>query len=272
MGEAATATKTKIAADDLIVNTVQEVEGYDKDAAYNAAATLEEGVEFSYFKLGGILNRINEEGWYADEGYAKFSDFVEDRFGVKRSKAMHLIKIYNDLIESGVMWSDVSAIGWSKLKEISSVITKKNVKGWVKKAAGATVIQLAEMVREAKSESSGSTEDAEPGESPKISSMTFKVHDDQKEVVNEAIKKAKAETGNEHANQALEAICLDYLSGPSKPVLETSEDEPEQAEKAAPEKPTLEGLKEYMSNFTHLQVLEVFEQLFPDVDITVHED
>lgn len=264
MSEAA--TTTKLAVDDLIHNTAHEIENYTAAEAYEAAANLEEGVEFSNFRLGGIFNRINEEGWYADEGFGKFSEFVEDRFGVKRSKAMHLIKIYRDLTESGVTWEAVGHVGWSKLAVLSSILTKKNHKSWVKKAEKASVIQLSEMVREAKAESGGSTDDAEPGDTPSVSSMTFKVHDDQKEAINEAIDKAKVESGSEHSNQALEAICLDYLAGPSKPKLEGK------AEDAPTGEYTLEGLKIYMEQFGHMEVLGVFEKIWPDVNLTLHED
>ena len=270
MSEAATAEKTTVkTVDDLIVNVIHEVENYSKEQAYDIASKLEEDVEFSYFRLGGILNRINEEGWYADEGFQKFTDFVEDRFGVKRSKAMHLIKIYNDLIASGVTWDVVSSIGWSKLKEISGVITKKNAKGWVKKANEMSVIQLAEYVRQQKAKDvSGGTDDADAGEAPQVSSMTFKMHNDQKEVVQQAVEKAKEETGTDHANVALEAICLDYLSGPSKPKMEESALDIDSEDEGGY---TLEGLKEYMAQFEYMQVLEVFETIWPTVDITVHE-
>lgn len=276
MSEAATATKADTTTvEDVLVTVVHEIETLDKDGAYDAVTNLEDEVEFSYFRLGGLLNRINEEAWYADEGFGKFADFVEDRFGIKRSKAMHLIKIYNDLIVSGVTWEQVGHIGWSKLAVLSGVLTKKNVKGWVKKAEGNTVMQLQELVRSAKAtDVSGSTDDTDAGETvSKVSGMTFKVHEDQKEVIADAIAKAKGETGTEFNNVALESICLDYLAGPSKPVLETDDDEPAEAPAAeAPKQYTKEGLKDYMSQFGYMEVLDVFEVLFPDVDLTVHED
>lgn len=273
MSEAATAAKADTkAVEDVIVTVVHNIETLDKDGAYDAVDTLENDVEFSYFRLGGLLNRINEEAWYADEGYAKFADFVEDRFGIKRAKAMHLIKIYNDLIVSGVTWEQVGHLGWSKLAVLSGVLTKKNVKGWVAKAEKNTVLQLGELVRASKSaDVSGSTDDADAGEVAKVSNMTFKVHDDQKDVIAQAIEKVKEDTGTEYNNVALESICLDYLAGPSKPVMEDEEGDIAEPEAEAPKQFTPEGLKEYMSNFGYMEVLDAFEILWPDVDLTVHE-
>ena len=242
----------------LIVNVSHEVENYEKAKAYEAVKTLAEDIEFSYFKVGGILNRINEEGWYSDEGYGKFSEFVEAEFGIKRTKALYLINIYNGLLTSGVAWDDVKMVGWSKLKEIVSVLTKQNVKSWVQRANEMTVLQLNEYVKQYKAgESGGSTSDDDSGV-PQVSSMTFKMHDDQKDVVTAALDKAKDEASTEHNNVALEAICTDYLAGPSTPKSEAGSVEP-----------TLEGLQALMENFNYIQVLEVFEKIWPDIDVAV---
>jgi hypothetical protein len=263
----ATQMKQKVgkkAVDDMIVNVSHEIENYEKAKAYAEVKALAEDIDFSYFKVGGILNRINEEGWYADEGFPKFSDLVEAEFGIKRTKAMYLINIYNGLLASGVSWEDVSHVGWSKLKEIVSVLTKSNVKTWVKRANEMTVLQLNAYVRQHKQgESGGSTDDADSGV-PQVSSMTFKMHDDQKDVVASALDKAKDEAGTEHNNVALEAICMDYLSGSPAPANELSP-------AALPADPTLDDLKTIMEHFSYLQVLEVFERIWPEIDLTAKE-
>ncbi len=257
-------TTKKKATDDLIVNVSHEVENYDKAKAITTVKSLSEDIEFSYFKVGGILNRINEEGWYTEDGFAKFSEFVESTFGIKRTKAMYLINIYNGLLTSGVMWEDVKDVGWSKLKEIVSVLTKKNVKAWVKRANEMTVLQLNAYVKQHKQGDDAGT--ADDSGVPKVSSMTFKMHDDQKETVIEALDKAKDESKTEHNNVALEAICMDYLAGPSAPTTEKAG--PEEDEKG---EPSLDALKSLMENFNYIQVLETFELVWPDIDVTVAE-
>jgi hypothetical protein len=131
-----------------------------------------------------------------------------------------------------------------------------------------TVLQLNAYVKQHKAgESGGSTGDDDSGV-PKVSSMTFKMHDDQKEVVTEALDKAKEESKTEHNNVALEAICLDYLSGPSQPMIEASHEE---AAAAAAGEPTLEGLRALMEHFNYIQVLEIFEKIWPSIDVVVSE-
>ncbi len=250
---------------DVIVTVAHEVENMTKDAAFEAAATLEDDIEFSYFRLGGILARIHTEQWYTEEGFEKFPEFVESRFGIKRSKAFHLIGIYNGLLESGVPWEEVKDVGWSKLKELVNVMTKKNVKGWVKRAKDMTVMQLIAYIKD---QNAGDGTKGSESDAKKISSMTFKVHDDQKELINQALDKAKTETGSEFPAVALEAISMDYLAGPSKPAKEVETDAKE--EKAA--KPTKAVLKDYMENFTWEEVLGVFEEIWPDVDLMVESE
>ena len=251
--------------EDVIVTVAHEVENMTKDAAFEAAATLEDDIEFSYFRLGGILARIHTEQWYTEEGFEKFPEFVESRFGIKRSKAFHLIGIYNGLLESGVPWEEVKDVGWSKLKELVNVMTKKNVKGWVKRAKDMTVMQLIAYIKD---QNAGDGTKGSESDAKKISSMTFKVHDDQKELINQALDKAKTETGSEFPAVALEAISMDYLAGPSKPAKEVETD----AKDEKPAKPTKAVLKDYMENFTWEEVLGVFEEIWPDVDLMVESE
>lgn len=267
MAEAATATKAKTTkttaakkVEDLIVTVSHEVENLSRDDAYSMAETLVDDGEFNNFKLGGVLARIYTEGWYTEEGYEHFKDFVEAKFGIKRSKAMYLISIYNSLVESGVAWNDVKDVGWSKLKELAPILTKKNVKGWVKRASTMTVIQLIAYIKEQakKGETTGST--ADETEAKKVSSLTFKLHEDQREVVNEALEKAKTESNSEYPAVALEAICMGYLAGPLKV------QDPNDLDLTSKE-----TLKDVMSGFTWEDVLAVFEEIWPDVDLVVTE-
>jgi hypothetical protein len=275
MAETATkkaATKKAVTkkTEDKIVTIAHEVENMTKDAAFTAAAALEDDIEFSYFRLGGILSRIHTEQWYTEEGFEKFPEFVEDRFGIKRSKAFHLIGIYNGLIETNVPWEDVKDLGWSKLKELVHVINPKNVKGWVKRAKEMSVIQLIAYIKKSQASESGEGSEADEADAKKVSSMTFKVHEDQKELINSALEKAKTEASTEFPAVALEAIAMNYLSGPSKPVKKGKDEKAE--ESPAVDMKDKAVLKEAMSNHTWEDVLAVFEEIWPDVDLMVETE
>lgn len=82
----------------------------------------------------------------------------------------------------------------------------------------------------------------------KTTTMTFKLHEDQKATVREALEKAKHESGTTVDTVALEAIALDYLGSGSKL-------------KAIP------TLKELMEIKSAEEVLQIFSEVFPNVSL-----
>ena len=113
-----------------------------------------------------------------------------------------------------------------------------------------TVLQLQEHIK-AKSAgaSTGGDAPATETDAKKTTTMTFKLHEDQKQTVREALDKAKHETGTEFDAVALEQMALDFLGGTSKL-------------KAMP------TLKELMAGKSAEEVLQVFGEVFPDVELT----
>jgi hypothetical protein len=256
MGKGKKAAKVKITDEtvDAIASVAKSIENLSKDAAYAAIPALLDDVNLNYFKLGGVLSVIRDNKWWHDQyGEIPFMEFLEKHFGLHYRKAMYLIQIYNDLIESGVKWDQVKEIGWTKLKEISSIITPDNVVEWVELAKVLNTIQLAERVSAAKAqtlETSGKIpEDAPDVSVSSTSKISFKVHEDQKATIELAISKAKGEAGTEYDSVALEAICLNYLSGgkTTKP----------------------KSLTEILSTHGPEEVLKAFEKVWPAIDITV---
>lgn len=253
-----TATETKaeaaetseaqtIVEDDLIVKTAHEVENLKEEKAFKLVPQLLNTIDHDYFRLGGVLARIQEQGWYMDKGYENFRAFVEGECGIMYRKAMYLIEIYNGLVESGVQWEQVKHLGWTKLKELSKHLTPENVTEWVGLAENMTVLQLQETIKQKLAGTSTASEVTE-SEAKKTTTMTFKLHEDQKQTVREALDKCKHETGTEVDSVALEHICIDFLGGESKL-------------KAIP------SLAEMMKGKSAEEVLTVFGEVFPDVEI-----
>lgn len=240
-----------VKADDLIVQTAHEVENLKEEKAFKMVPQLLDSSAQSDFKLGGVLSVIQHQGWYMDRGYENFRAYVESECGLNYRKAMYLIAIYNGLVESGVKWEQVKHLGWTKLKELASILTTENVADWVAKAEEMTVLQLQEYI---KAQSAGTATADEPtaakqAQAKKTTTMTFKLHEDQKATVKEALAKAKHETGTDVDTVALEHICLDFLGGQSK----------------LAKMPTLE---EMMKGKSAEEVLSAFGEVFPDVEIT----
>lgn len=241
-------TKAKV---DLILDTAHELENLTKVKAYKMVHELAETADYTFFQLGGVLSVIQSNGWFTDEGFDNFKAFVESEFGINYRKSMYMIAIYNGLVESGVEWSQVKDIGWTKLKELANILSPDNVEEWVGHANDMTVLQLQEYIKQqAKGDLEGSGEKEETKNT--VSTMTFKVHEDQKEVIEEAIDKAKGEADTDVNTVALEAICLNYISGGS-----------------AKAKPA--SLKQVMKKHSWEEILEAFEGLFPNIDLTVED-
>lgn len=237
---------------DIIVQTAKEIGDLDKESAIEIVPSLIESVDFSYFKLGGVLSAIQDNEWWKGEADS-FKIFIQDNFGLHYRKAMYLINIYDKLVEADIPWNKVSGIGWTKLKELADILTTDNVDEWVELAKNMTTLNLQEAVKAAKAgelTTDGTTE----ADSSGVSTITFKVHPDQKESINQAVEQAMEEAETEFKGVALEAICMNYLAGGS-------------TKKTPP--PSLTAL---MEGKDALEVLEAFEVVFPDVNITVEID
>lgn len=234
---------------DLIVLTAHEVENLVEEKAFKMVPALLDSTAQGDFKLGGVLSVIQAQGWYMDRGYENFRGYVESECGLNYRKAMYLISIYNGLVESGVKWEQVKHLGWTKLKELASILTSENVLEWVAKAEEMTVLQLQEYIKAQSAGTSTGGDEPTQTEAKKTTTMTFKLHEDQKQTVKEALAKAKHETGTQVDTVALEHICLDFLGGQSK----------------LAKMPTLE---EMMKGKSAEEVLSVFGDIFPEVEIT----
>lgn len=248
----ATAEKTMVKEEavevDLIVQTAKEIGSLDRETAFEIVPSLIDSVGFSNFKLGGVLSTIKENGWWEDEA-GKFRDFVQDKFGIHYRKAQYLINIYDDLLEADVPWDKVSGLGWTKLKELASILNPDNVDEWVAKANSMTTLNLKAAIK-AFNAGELSTDGTTDPDTAGVSTITFTVHPDQKETIKQAIEQALEEAQTEFKGVALEAICMNYLSGGST--------------KKAP----TPSLTSVMEKSSIEQVFEAFELVFPDVHIT----
>lgn len=233
-------------AEDPIISVVQHVLNLEEGVARVEMSATSSAVDSSYFAIGTLLNRVMDEGWYVTWGYTSFTDYVAAELAYKPRKAWYLMGIAKSIIASGVTWPEVSELGWSKLKELAPVLTKENVATWVEIGLACNIGKLQEEVRKALA---GDVDLPDHGpETSNTTTISFKVHVDQKESITQAIEKAKGEAGTEFDGVALESICLAYLAGG---------------------KPKAVGLKANMKKSGYMEVLETFEALWPEIDLTI---
>jgi hypothetical protein len=242
-------------ADDLITTTAASIENMDKDKALQTLKEVMEQNSFNEFRLGGLLALIQKQAWYPDG--MSFKDALETKemdFGFGYRKAAYLISNYNHLVEHQIPWGKVQGIGWTKLHRITPVLNAENVDYWVKMAETNNQRQLEALVKAELGKLNGDAVEDDKVTST-VQNMTFKVHTDQKETIRTALDKAKADLTTEYDTVALEGICTAFLGG----TFEVSGGEGGVS------------MKDMMLKMSYMEVLEVFEQVFPDLMLTVEE-
>jgi hypothetical protein len=248
--DAVAAVKPAVAKEpDVLVELAHEIESMTEEQAVAAVAPLLETVDSSYIRLGGVLAVIRDHDWWKGK-HESFKAMIENGFGLRYRKAMYCVQIYEDLINSGVAWASVKTLGWCKLKEISPVLTTENVDEWVGKAEKMTVLQLHDLVALHKQQLESSATNSEEAESvaAQTTTLTFKLKEDQKAAIQQALDKARKELGTEFNSVALDGICMNYLSGgkTTKP----------------------KSLKSVIAGYKPEEVLEAFAETWPDIEVT----
>lgn len=261
-------TKTKVKAkkkidlsalsdtSDMLLQSAFSIENMTKEQALNAADELVNARGFDDFRLGGVLSVIERHKWA--DGYESFAAFVEQRYGLKYRKAKYLSHIYKNLVVNQIPWDKVSGIGWTKLKDLAELLTLENVDMWVEKAKNMTVLQLQEAVKAFLVGGEGGGGEGQKPEklTSNVTTMTFKLHLDQKEIVRNALDKAKADLSTEVDTVALEGICTAYLGGTMTINV---------AKEGAP-------LEDVLKNYDAFEVLKVFSELHPEIDLVVKHE
>ncbi len=184
------------------VKTRTEVEKFIKDLA--------DARGFNFFKLGGaiaVAQALFDKSKSEFEGYKNFREYVEKALGIPYSKAMRAAGIYKKLVQLEISWSAFEGIGWTKVLALLDVVNKENIEEWVAKAKEMNVHSLKDFVKADKQKGKA---DAEQEPEP-ITTKTLKLHADQKQLFEAAVKKASEETGSDVEAVNVEAICQNYL-------------------------------------------------------------
>lgn len=234
---------------DVIMEVAHEVENLTQEKAISLVPTLVEDLEFNMFKIGGILSVINAHKWFGE--HKNFKELVEKEFNMEYRKAMYLADIYDNLLVNEIPWEAVKDVGWTKLRVLAKHLTKENVEYWAAQAKKLTFIQLIEALKQSnKGADKGEAEESGPTTST-VTTITFKLHEDQKEVVKTAIEKAKEEFETDFDNVALERLCTGYLGGTVE--VDTK----------------VVNVEDSLKQLGYEKALDMFAELWPDINIVV---
>ena len=210
-----TAVSTEVAKEgeiveaDVLQDLVHEIENMKEPQAVKLIADLMEQTEVATFRIGGLLSLVQANGWF--QPFASLREFVETKYGIGYRKAVYWIEIYNRLSNASIPWAKVKDVGWTKLQIIAAVLTQENVDEWVAIAGQQNTVTLVETVKNAKAKNAQGQVTDETSKT--VTTMSFKVHSDQKSTIEAAIDKAKGQSGTDVGTVALEFICLDFMGG-----------------------------------------------------------
>ena len=192
----------------------------DSDDAIVAAKRLIETAEKTYYTLGGVLAVISRDKLYAQvkvngefpyAGNKGFEAFCEDHLNVRYRKAQYLINIYESFTQAGLTEAKIGSIGWSKAKELVSILAvePQNADKWIETAKEGSTAEVAEAVKARLTKIGAKTH----GNTKTVRTVTckFKLHEDEGQVVEQAIKLAKEQADTDDDSQAFAHIIKEWL-------------------------------------------------------------
>jgi hypothetical protein len=187
------------------VSSLEEVEKIAKASV--------DGAGFNCVVLGGAVVRAMELFPTAKSEVPECKssrDYIERVLGVDYSTAMRAAQVSRKILELNVPYSAFQGIGWSKILKLLQIVNKENIAEWVEKAKTMNVLSLDAAIKAAKAPKALEQAPAEP---KTITTKTFKLHEDQKQLVQDGLKKASEETGSAVEAVNLEAVFQNYMGG-----------------------------------------------------------
>jgi len=194
-------TKDKVEIGLMKVSNIKTQEEANAEAKKEIARS-----DWSQFRLGGILGKIRSEGWFGE--HTSFTELCEIGYGINIRKAEYLMRNYIWAVEGNLTSKQINSLTWTKLRLLAQHVPYKEAKKWAKKAKNLTNTDLEAELKSLSSEDGPSAE--------KTTTLIFKPHDDQREIIDKAIDRAKEQGGTKYGTVALYYICLDFLAAGNK--------------------------------------------------------
>lgn len=191
-------------------------------SALSAAKDMVHRIGENYWDLGGVLSYINRNQSYKEievngetpySGKAGFADYVEKELGMQYRKAMYYIAIHESFAPLGVDAEKIVSIGWSKVKELAGVVTKKNVNKWLKLAESSTREELKDAIIKSQVEAGEGGGEVVPSSTRTTKTrFTFSLFADNGKLVEQALQQAREIIGSEDTSVGLVHIVSEWLA------------------------------------------------------------
>jgi hypothetical protein len=162
-------------------------------------------VDEDHMSLAALLAEAYNKKYWEEWGFEDFKLYCADELDVQWRKAYYFVDIWNKVEEFNLDVKEVQKVGWTKMKEIATVITKRNYKGLMKKAQSMNAKDFIDEVRVLRTKQKGK----DPR--PVTTTINLKANEDEAKTILEAISEAKKLTESANDTVALEMICSDWL-------------------------------------------------------------
>lgn len=217
--------------------------------AQHELSILDTTTSENQIKFGGVLYQVNEMALYSPD-YDSFKEWCQAVAGMTVSKAMRLVRGFEGVVESGLSWEELQGLGWSRVSRIAPLLfvapDVAAARDILKDIDGMTNYEVGEYVKDALR-----GDGAAPDPNKKnLKTFSVLMIGDQIENINAAVDLAKTQAATKDKAVALDHMATAFNTG-STPV------------------PTM---RQQMEASDPIAVLQIFEEVWPDVDVTLDEE
>ena len=172
-------------------------------------AEVKDGIETGYLDLSELLSEAYHKEFHLVWGFETFEKYCQAELDMAYRRAMYLVDIWDKVKSLDLPRTRVAKLGWSKMKEVAAVVTKKNAEALLKKAENMTVKELKEHTRTMRRTDFGGKGGTR---GPETKAWSFRLGESESKVVEDAITEAKKMMETDSVGVAIEGICSEWLT------------------------------------------------------------
>lgn len=198
-------TKVKAKAKAKTKAAAGKVKVQRHDTVRKEILAVRDQIEHGFVDYARLLAEAHEKEFFRKWGFETFDEYCIDELDTHYRKAMYMVDIWRTVETLKLNAKEVADLGWTKMKDLATVINKKNAASWMKKAAKMSTRELTEAVKKVR------RKDVKGKDLPVITTMTLRLGQSEAEIINEALGQAKKLCESENEVVALEMICQDWM-------------------------------------------------------------
>lgn len=193
------ATKTK--------TRTSSVEISREDVVRQQIKNTYQAIDRGFLDLSSLLSEAYHNDYHVRWGFDRFEEYCNNELDVHYRKAMDLVGIWDKVKELDLPRSEVESLGWSKMRNIASVINEKNQADWLEKARTMSARDVADAVKVVRRKADNGVSS---GEVPSVHVMKLVMSDAEASLILDAIDEAKRLCETDNSVVALGMICQDW--------------------------------------------------------------